>query len=43
MLYFDLDFNYVCSQRTNRRQVSNGLDDDFAPNRRQAIIWKNVT
>ena len=42
VLYFDKNFNEVCSQGSNWQYHSIGLDNGLARNRRQAIIWTNA-
>ena len=42
ILYFDYNFNDVCSQGSNWQSSSISLDNGLAPNRWQAIIWTNA-
>ena len=39
LLYFDSNFNEICSQGSNEQYASISSDNGLAPNSRQAIIW----
>ena len=41
VLYFDLNFNEVCSSGSNWQYTSVCSGNGLAPNRRQAITWTN--
>ena len=42
VLYFDWNFTTFCTQVSNKQLPIIGLDNRFAPNMRQAIIWSNA-
>ena len=41
LLYFDCNFNKMCSQMSNSQEISVGSGNELTPNKRQALILNN--